>query len=75
MLKPAPPVPEAGVNKGIVSGKNMGKAIYKKDSSKVKAEEKSYVHLTAMTQHDGSNTNMPEAAQIAPSQTKVIFSP
>lgn len=66
---------EAGVNKGVVSGMNMGKVSYKKCSSKVKIEGQDCAHLTSMTGHNGSNANMPAGAQIAPSQTKVIISP
>ena len=66
---------EAGLNKGIMSGMNMSKVLFKKGSSKVKIEGKDCVHLTSMTGHNGSNANMPAGAQIAPSQTKVIISP
>ena len=66
---------EAGVNKGVVSGMNMGKVVYQKGSSKVKIEGQPCVHLTCMTGHNGSNANMPAGAQIAPSQTKVIVAP
>jgi len=66
---------EAGVNKGAVSGMNMGKVTFKKGSSKVKIQGQPCVHLTIMTGHNGSNANMPAGAQIAPSQTKVIIAP
>lgn len=66
---------EAGVNKGVMSGMNMGKVIYKKGSSKVKIQGQPCVHLTCMSGHNGSNANMPAGAQVAPSQTKVIVSP
>lgn len=66
---------EAGVNKGVMSGMNMGKITFKKGSSKVKAQGKKCVHLTSVTGHNGSNANMPAGAQIAPSQTKVKVSP
>jgi len=66
---------EAGVNKGVMSGMNMGKVTFKKGSSKVKIQGQDCVHLTSMTGHNGSNANMPAGAQIAPSQTKVIISP
>ncbi len=66
---------EAGVNKGVVSGMNMGKVGFKKGSSKVKVEGQDLIHLTAMTGQNGSNANMPAGAQIAPSQTKVIIAP
>lgn len=64
---------EAGVNKGVVSGMNMGKITFKKASSKVKIEGD--VHLTSMTAHNGMNANVPAGAQIAPSQSKVIIAP
>jgi len=66
---------EAGVNKGVMSGMNMGKVAYKKCSSKIKIEGQQCVHLTSMTGHNGSNANMPAGVQVAPSQTKVIISP
>lgn len=66
---------EAGVNKGVMSGMNMGKVVFKKGSAKVKVQGQPCVHLTIMTGHNGSNANMPAGAQIAPSQTKVIISP
>ena len=66
---------EAGVNKGVMSGMNMGKVIYKKGSSKVKVQGQPCVHLTCMSGHNGTNANMPAGAQVAPSQTKVIIAP
>ena len=66
---------EAGVNKGVMSGMNMDKVVFKKGSAKVKVQGQPCVHLTVMTGHNGSNANMPAGAQIAPSQTKVIISP
>lgn len=66
---------EAGTNKGVMSGMNMGKVAYKKGSSKVKIQGQPCVHLTCMSGHNGSNANSPAGAQIAPSQTKVIISP
>ena len=66
---------EAGVNKGVISGMNMGKIKFKKGSSKVKIEGQNCVHLTSVTGHNGANANMPAGAQIAPSQTKVKVSP
>ncbi|MCP4690071.1 MAG: DUF4150 domain-containing protein, partial [Desulfobacterales bacterium] len=66
---------EAGTNKGVMSGTNMGKVAFKKGSSKVKLEGQPCVHLTCITGHNGANANMPAGAQVAPSQTKVIVSP
>jgi len=66
---------EAGVNKGVMSGMNMDKVVFKKGSAKVKVQGQPCVHLTVMTGHNGSNANMPAGAQIAPSQTKVIIAP
>lgn len=59
--------------KGIMSQKNMGKAVFKSYSGKVKAEGKGVVTLTATTAHNGSgNMNMPAGSHIAPSQTKIL---
>ncbi len=66
---------EAGTNGGIMSGQNMNKVVYKMGSSKVKVEGQKVVHLTSMTGHNGSNSNMPAGMQVAPSQTKVLVSP
>ncbi|MFK5947443.1 MAG: DUF4150 domain-containing protein [Methylococcales bacterium] len=66
---------EAGLNKGVVSGMNMGKITFKKGSSKVKAQGQACAYLGSMTAHNGSNANMPAGAQIAPSQTKVLLAP
>lgn len=63
---------EAGVNKGVMSGMNMGKVLFKKGSSKVKVQGQDCVHLTSMSGHNGTSANMPAGAQVAPSQTKVI---
>lgn len=62
---------EAGVNKGVASGTNMGKVTYKKGSGKVKVEGQPVVHLTSMTGQNGTSGNIP-GVQVAPSQTKVI---
>ena len=66
---------EAGTNKGIVSGMNMNKVMFKKGSSKVKVEGQPCIHLTSMSGHNGTNANMPAGNQIAPSQNKVIVAP
>ena len=66
---------EAGVNKGVMSGMNMGKIGFKKGSGKVKIQGKKCVHHTSITGHNGSNANMPAGAQLSPSQTKVKVSP
>ena len=66
---------EAGVNKGVMSGMNMGKILFKKGSAKVKIQGQPCVFLTCMTGHNGANANMPAGAHIAPSQTKVLVSP
>lgn len=62
---------EPGVNKGVMSGENMGKITFKKGSSKVKVQGQAVVHLTSMTGHNGTNANNPAGTQVAPSQTKV----
>jgi Toxin PAAR-like domain len=66
---------EAGTNKGVMSGSNMDKMVFKKCSSKVKIEGQECAHLTSVTGHNGSNANCPAGTQVAPSQTKVIISP
>lgn len=66
---------EAGTNKGIISGMNMGKVMFKKGSAKVKIQGQPCVHLTSMTGHNGSNANSPAGQQVAPSQNKVLVSP
>ena len=57
---------------GVVSNQFKGKIAFKKGSSKVKAEGKPVVYVTAMTAHNGNNANMPAGLQVAPSQTKVL---
>lgn len=64
---------EPGVNKGVVSGMNMSKCLFKNGSKKVKAEGQLVMHLTSMTGHNGMNANMPAGAQVAPSQIKVLI--
>ena len=66
---------EAGTNKGVMSGQNMGKMVFKKCSAKVKIEGQGCAHLTSVTGHNGSNANCPAGTQVAPSQTKVLVSP
>ncbi|MCP3874460.1 MAG: DUF4150 domain-containing protein [Desulfobacteraceae bacterium] len=66
---------EAGVNKGVMSGMNMGKVTFKKGSSCVKIQGQACVHLTSISAHNGMNANMPAGAQVAPSQTNVKVAP
>ena len=66
---------EAGVNGGVVSGRNMDKVTFKKGSSKVKIEGQPCVHLTSPTAHNGTNANVPCGLVVAPSQVKVIIAP
>lgn len=66
---------EPGVAKGVISSTNMGKVVFKKGSSKVKFQGHPAVHLASPTAHNGSNSNMPAGAQIAPSQVKVSVMP
>jgi len=66
---------EAGLNKGVMSGMNMGKIKFITGSGTVKAQGQDCVYLSCMTAHNGSNANMPTGAQIAPSQTKVLLAP
>ena len=62
---------EAGVQGGMVSGKNLDKTTFKKGSSVVKIEGQPCVHLTSTTAQNGSNSNM-VGGQIVPSQVKVL---
>jgi len=66
---------EAGVNKGVVSGMNMGKILFKKGSSKVKIQGDDCIHLTSITGHNGSNANMPLGCVLKSNQNKVILAP
>lgn len=66
---------EPGVAKGLISSTNMDKVVFKKGSSKVKFQGHPAVHMASLTAHNGSNSNMPAGAQIAPSQVKVIVMP
>lgn len=65
---------EAGTVGGIVSGVNMNKVIYKIGSSKVKVEGQQCEFHTALTGHNGANSNI-VGMQAAPSQVKVLVSP
>lgn len=64
---------EAGSSGGIMSGKNMDQASFKKGSSKVKIEGQPCIHLTAMSAHNGTSANAPAGNQLVPSQTKVLI--
>lgn len=66
---------EAGKNGGVVSGVNRGPVAPKTFSSKVFFDGKKAVFLTSQSGHNGSNANMPQGAQIAPSQGKVFVAP
>jgi hypothetical protein len=66
---------EAGSVGGVVSGRNMDKATFKKGSMKIKIEGQPCVYLTSITSQNGANANNPSGTVIAPSQTKVIISP
>lgn len=62
---------EAGVQKGVVSSKNMDRMSYKTGSSKVKVEGKGVTHVVKMAGHNGANA--PAGTQVAPSQSKVLL--
>lgn len=66
---------EAGTNKGVMSGTNMDKVMWKMGTSKVKIEGQEIIRMTSMTGQNGMSANMPAGAQIAPSQTKVLVTP
>lgn len=65
---------EPGVNKGVMSGMNMGKVNYKTGCSKVKIQGEDCMRLGSTTGHNGTNANQPAGNQVAPSQTKVLVS-
>lgn len=64
---------EAGTDKGTMSGTTMDKVVFKKGSSKVKAEGQPCIQLTSLSAHNGSNANAPSGCQVAPSQTNVLL--
>ncbi len=64
---------EAGTNGGVMSGKNMGKIIFKQSSAKVKFEGAGAVCLSGTTGHNGSNANAPSGTTITPSQTDILI--
>jgi len=66
---------EAGTNGGVTSGVNMNQAQPKNGSSKVYAQGKKIIALTAMVAHNGSSANMPAGTHVAPSQVKVFVKP
>lgn len=63
---------EAGTLKGMISQVNMDKTQYRMGSVKVKVEGKALVTVTKMCGQNGTSSNAPPGAQVAPSQTKVI---
>lgn len=63
---------EAGSAGGLVSGKNKGPAKYLKGSAKVMIEGAPAVFLTCMVGQNGTNANVPNGVQVAPSQPKVL---
>ena len=65
---------EAGVNKGVASGMNMSKVLWKKCSAVVKLEGQQAAYHTSMTTHNGMSANCP-GCQVAPSQTTVKIAP
>lgn len=62
---------EAGTAKGVVSGTNMGKAVFRSGVSSVKVEGHDIVTHLKPTAHNGSNANAPMGSQLSPSQTTV----
>ncbi len=64
---------EAGTAKGMVSGTNMDKAVFRSGVSSVKVEGHDIVTHLKPTAHNGSNANAPTGTQLAPSQTTVII--
>jgi len=66
---------QAGVAGGVVSSTVGDKVVFRLGSSKVKAEGKAMVFLTAMTAHNGANANMPAGLFSVPSQAKILVMP
>lgn len=66
---------EAGTGKGVISGTNMGKVLFKSGSSKVKVEGQPCICQTSPSGGNGVNANAPPGLQVAPSQTKVLIVP
>jgi len=65
---------EGGSNGGVMSAMFKGPVQFKRGSAKVFVEGKPCEYHTAMTGHNGINSNMPAGAQISPSQPKVLVS-
>ncbi|MCB9594863.1 MAG: DUF4150 domain-containing protein [Sandaracinaceae bacterium] len=63
---------EAGTLKGVSSGTNMDKAVFKAGVSAVKVEGNDIINLLKPTAHNGASANAPGGAVIAPSQTVVL---
>ena len=66
---------EAGVLGGVVSGVNVGEIGFPLGSSKVLAEGKAVIYVTAPAAHNGSNANQPAGLVVAPGQAMVLVSP
>lgn len=66
---------EAGTNKGVMSGMNMGKLQFKMGSTKIKIEGHDCIRQTSMTAHNGMSANMPAGTLVAVGQAKVIVAP
>jgi len=65
---------EAGSSGGVVSGEHRGEVQFKQYSSKVIADGKKMVFLSAVSAHNGSNANS-VGQVVAPSQSKVLIRP
>ena len=64
---------EAGTLKGVSSGTNMDKAIFKQGVTKVKIEGNDAINQLKPTAQNGSSANAPAGSILAPSQSKVII--
>lgn len=64
---------EAGTLKGLSSGTNMDKAVFKQGVSKVKLEGNPAINMLKPTAQNGASANAPGGMVIAPSQTKVLI--
>jgi len=64
---------EAGTLKGMVSSTNMSTVKPTKGAAKVKCKGSPVLTVLKPYGHNGSSSNAPPGAQLAPSQTKVII--
>lgn len=66
---------QAGSAGGVVSSTVGDKVVLQLGSTKVKAEGKGMVFVSAVSAHNGANANMPAGLVAVPSQAKVLVMP